>query len=244
MDVAYNAHATRRKTRSTTNLNHLSLAPLTSKLPLTDHDDLPDPLSAPSVSGSYLQGRSAPTTPRLLSRSAAPSRSGSHARGYSTPRVALPKSKSATQLAGSHGRRTSGAVSPNTRRRKDDTLLLRDASDTDWLLRAGALISTETREYKGQSWLVSRESSTSLAGLKDPEEEAVDRELARAREMASRNASRRGSVAALEEERNGSSPPHSRFGSRSQMITPLERRSLTDTSPTPARTTMSSVQTL
>ena len=226
MDVAYNAHSTRRKNRSTTNLNHLSLAPLTSKLPLNDDDEFPDPLSAPPVGTSYLQGKSAPTTPRLLSRSAAPSRSGSRARGSSTPRAVLPKSKSATQLATSNGRHTVGTMSPGIRRRKEDTMAIRDGSDTDWLLRAGALISTETREYKGQSWLVSRESSTSLAGLRDPDEEYVDRELARAREMASMNASRRGSAAALDEDRNGSTPPQSRFGSRSQMITPLERRSL------------------
>ncbi|KAH8888256.1 hypothetical protein GQ53DRAFT_767748 [Thozetella sp. PMI_491] len=225
MDVAYNAHASRRKNRSTTNLNHLSLAPLTSKLPLGDPDELPDALSGPIRSTSYLQGKSAPTTPRLLSRSPAPSRSGSRARGSSTPRSSLPKSKSATQLA-SNGRRTTGNVSPSSsRRRRDDAVLGRDSSDTDWLLRAGALISTETREYKGQSWLVSRESSTSLAGMKDPEEEAIDQELARAREMASRNASRRGSLAAVFDE-NGSSPPHSRYGSRSQVITPAERRSM------------------
>src|SRR5688572_11239217 len=93
MDVAYNqhSHAARRKNRSSTNLNHLSLAPLTSKLPLNE-DNEPD-LDPVPLTPSYLQGKSAPVTPRLLSRS--PGRSTS--RAAST--VRLPKSKSATHLS-------------------------------------------------------------------------------------------------------------------------------------------------
>ena len=225
MDIAYNAHATRHKNRSSTNINHLSLAPLTSKLPLTDADELPEPLPVTTRSTSYLQGKSAPTTPRLFSRSEAPSRSASRPRGASTPRVTIPKSKSATQLARPDGRRTPGTMSPSVRRRKDEVAPARDGNDTDWMLRAGALISTETREYKGQAWLVSRASSTSLSGFDDPEEQAIDEELARARDMASKNASRRASVAAALDDA-GFSPTQSRYGSRSQMMTPAERRSV------------------
>src|SRR5277367_3138903 len=75
MDVAYNQHSphSRRHNLSNINLNHLSLAPLTSRLPLTDPDELPDPVSRPRSSHgrsiSYLEGKSAPTTPGILSRS-------------------------------------------------------------------------------------------------------------------------------------------------------------------------------
>jgi len=214
MDVAYNQFASvaRRKNRSTTNLNHLTLAPLTSKLPLTDPDDLPDPLSAPPHATSYLEGKSAPTTPGLLSRS--PGRSHSHTRNASTPAASLPKSKSTTHLIVTPQRRNGSASPQHVRRRKDEPFSANDDNDTDWLLRAGALISTETRESKGQAWLVSRASSTSLTGVRDIEEETFERELAREREMTSRQVSRRGSLVIIEDDQR-SSPPHSRFGSRS-----------------------------
>lgn len=98
------------------------------------------------------------------------------------------------------------------------------------MLRTGALISSETRESKGQAWLVSRASSTSLTGVRDVEEEAYERELARERELASRRSSRRGSMASAEEDlfpqgsRYGSRS-QSRVGSRSHLRTPIERHS-------------------
>ncbi|KAK3343726.1 hypothetical protein B0T25DRAFT_555025 [Lasiosphaeria hispida] len=245
MDVAYNQHANaaRRKNRSSTNLNHLTLAPLTSKLPLQDNDDLADPYAAPP---SYLQGKSAPTTPRLLSRS--PGRSPHHSRAGSTSR--LPKSKSATHLdpsvtpftSRSHGnnRHSITTTSSTVKRRRDDPFAGTARSDSDWLLRAGALISTETRESKGQAWLVSRVSSTSLAGLRDPDDDAFDRELAHERELhlrtsaaGSRRRSRDGNNGYFDDAGDHvSSPPysrlgsrsHSRVGSRSQMMTPLDQR--------------------
>lgn len=45
--------------------------------------------------------------------------------------------------------------------------------DDEWLLRTGAGISTETRESKGQSWLVSRESSTSLVVQGEDDEDDI-----------------------------------------------------------------------
>lgn len=212
MDVAYNQHAdrARRQNRSSTNVNHLTLAPLTAKLPLNDDDFLPDP-QPPRSTGSYLQGRSAPTTPRLLSCSATPSRSRSHVRHPSAPSGPITKSKSSSHLA---RRPASGAATP--RRRRDDGLLLGpgDRNDSDWLLRTGALMSSEAREYKGQAWLVSRQSSTSLTGMRDAEEEAFERELAR-----ERLASRRGSSALADDDAtpNGSRFP-SRFNSRSHSM--------------------------
>lgn len=85
-------------------------------------------------------------------------------------------------------------------------------------------MTSEAREYKGQNWLVSRQSSTSLAGMRDVEEEAFQHELAREREIASRHVSRRGSIVLIDDEvsLNGSRIP-SRFHSRSQSI--VENRS-------------------
>jgi hypothetical protein len=70
----------------------------------------------------------------------------------------------------------------------------KDRNDSDWLLRAGAAISSSARESKGQAWLVSRASSTSLTAQRDNEDEELERELARERDVSSRRESRRGSV--------------------------------------------------
>ncbi|KAH8677384.1 hypothetical protein BX600DRAFT_430733 [Xylariales sp. PMI_506] len=234
MDIAYKQHANqaRRKNRSSTNLNHLTLAPLTSKLPLTDHEDLPEFTTSPlQHNTSYLQGKSAPTTPRLLARS--PARGNSRSRRSSIPGLnteILPKSKSASHLAGiTNGqRRGTGSVTPTSRKRKDDLLTLDDRNDSDWMLRAGALISSETREFKGQAWLVSRQSSTSLTGIHDAEEEVLAREFAREKELTTKRGSRRGSLTGEEAMTSPSSRfgsrSHSRAGSRSKLRTPLERQ--------------------
>jgi hypothetical protein len=100
------------------------------------------------------------------------------------------------------------------------------------LLRASASISTSTRESKGQAWLVSRASSTSLAGEREDEEEELERTHASDRENISRKASRRASIATADADdefspianrrslsfgpsTGGRGQPLSRFGSRS-----------------------------
>lgn len=248
MDLDYNPHAerARRKSRSSTNINHLSLAPLTVKLPIDGEYEAAlqslGPLNSSRSISSYIQGKSAPTTPRLLSHSPAGSRSRSHHRRTpSAPGVHV--SKSTTHLAGIRTGRsaaTNGATTPgrgSSRRRKLDDRELRGGDDSDWFLRTGALMTTETREYKGQSWLVSRQSSTSLAGLRDDDDEAFERELALERDMTSRRTSRRASFATGDGGDDDFVSPlasrlHSRFGSRSQSvagrrgggaITPLDR---------------------
>ncbi|KLU89656.1 hypothetical protein MAPG_08627 [Magnaporthiopsis poae ATCC 64411] len=252
MDIAYNQHSNhaRRKNRSSTNLNHLTLAPLTTRLPIGDAEDLAEALTAPPVqTTSYLQGKSAPTTPGLLSQSPARSRSRSHTRNDSSIAAGtLPKSKSTTHLHlrksnGGGRHKNSGILSPTTRRRRDEAaggLSSKDRNDSDWMLRAGAVMSGECRESKGQAWLVSRASSTSLAGpastALDLEEAAFERNLAREREhqhhglwSGSRHHSRRGSSAALalgDDEFVAVSPPRSQLGSRShsRVMTPLDER--------------------
>ncbi|KAI0181343.1 hypothetical protein GGR52DRAFT_31008 [Hypoxylon sp. FL1284] len=235
MDVAYKQHANqaRRKNRSSTNLQHLSLAPLTSKLPLTDPDELPDfATQSFQHNVSYLQGKSAPTTPRLL-QSPARTRGNSPSRRHSSAHEHLntaniPKSKSTTHLVPPSAKRSGlGTLSPLPRQHGPSSSH-KERSDSDWMLRTGALISSETRESKGQAWLVSRASSTSLTGMRDVDEETYERELARERELASRRSSRRGSMASAEEEvfpqgsRYGSRS-QSRVGSRSRLRTPNER---------------------
>ncbi|KAK4655977.1 hypothetical protein QC762_307210 [Podospora pseudocomata] len=249
MDVAYNQHSSfRRKSRSSGNLTHLSLAPLTSKLPIHDaHDilddnDLTTPTSAPPTvtSYSYLQGKSAPTTPRLLSRSPGPNNRSASVSGARKSRssVSLAKSKSSSHLPHNQSRAshrqssTSLHTSPTTPRHRSshhpNQLRQTDRSDSDWLLRCGSIISLETRESKGQAWLSTRASSTSLAGHspQDAEDEAFERELAREREELvygsrhtprhlSRHASRRSSVHLDGNDDNISSPAYSRFRSRS-----------------------------
>ncbi|KAI1188438.1 hypothetical protein F5B17DRAFT_268200 [Nemania serpens] len=229
MDVAYKQHAshTRKKNRSTTNLNYLSLAPLTTRMPLTDAEHLPDSTAFPlHHNTSYLQGKSAPTTPRLL-QSPSQTRSSSPHRRTSVPdaAIALAKSKSATHLhVGKGGRHAVSGPSRLPRPHFGED----ERRDSDWMLRTGALISSETRESKGQAWLVSRASSTSLTGVRDADEEAYERERVRERELASSRNSRRSSAVGFDEDLvpSGSrygSRSHSRVGSRSRMRTPLER---------------------
>lgn len=242
MDEAFNQHSphARHRGRSSLNLNQLTLAPLTSRFPLPDHDAVGD--STHHV--SYIEGRSAPTTPSILSRSSS---------RVSLPRplnTALPKSKSSTHLlAHRPSRSVATPGTPDLRQRLKREGLPRgpvsakDQSDLDWLLRAGTAISFSTRESKGQAWLVSRASSTSLSGLRDDDEEKFQHELAREREHTSRRGSGNGTFDADDEfspinsRRSCSfgpatgpgSRPLSRFGSRAtsrrgsraQLFTPL-----------------------
>ncbi|KAL7623870.1 hypothetical protein AAE478_005426 [Parahypoxylon ruwenzoriense] len=237
MDVAYKQHANqaRRKNRSSTNLQHLSLAPLTNKFPLTDPEALPEFVAPPFQHNvSYLQGKSAPTTPRLLqspsrTRGNSPSRRRSSS-SHDPLAVNLPKSKSTTHLVASNARRT-GLATLSPLKRHHESSSVKEQGDSDWMLRTGALISSGARESKGQAWLVSRASSTSLTGMHDVEEEAYERELARERELVSRRGSRRGSMASGDDDimSQGSrygSRSHSRVGNRVHPRTPVERHML------------------
>lgn len=250
MDAAYNAYQARRKIRSSSNLAHLSLAPLTTKLPINDTDMIFSDLNVQTsyATSSYIQGKSAPTTPSLLARS--PSQAKSPTRhgfltphGHGTASPSLPKSKSASHLA-SRGLK-SGTTTPGGYRRgskKDITeepqqpAAPRGRTDSDWLLRAGVLISSETRESKGQSWLVSRASSTSLDRREDEARDEVNNDpdifererLARETAITSKHASRRGSLAFVLDDDSPfasrrDSGLASRTGSRSQLVTPGER---------------------
>lgn len=62
---------------------------------------------------------------------------------------------------GQSGSNKSGSHTPGATKKK--------TSDSEWLLRAGLALTSSTREEKGQSWLVKRESSTSLVADADPD---------------------------------------------------------------------------
>lgn len=159
------------------------------------------------------------------------------------PGKRLYKSQSSTYLdvsgsghAHGHGKSSRSGASTPWRR---EALGNGNGSESDWLSRAGALLTSEAREYKGQAWLVSRQSSTSLAGMRDAEEEAFEQELARERVAASHRASRRGSSAMADDDAtpNGSrlnsrfnSRKHSMVESRSYTGTPLDRSAVQEES--------------
>ncbi|OAA67240.1 hypothetical protein SPI_01816 [Niveomyces insectorum RCEF 264] len=120
MDLPYSQqqHA-RRKTQSAANLPHLSLAPLTPRLPLRDVDfattttttTMTDTIPATNHATvtrtpSYLQNRSAPATPRLLSRS--PPRTAP--RPSSTAASTMPSSRAHSRNGYHRSTRSSSSV--------------------------------------------------------------------------------------------------------------------------------------
>src|ERR1700758_3414021 len=112
MDVAYNQYSpySRRNARSSMNLNHLTLAPLTSRLPLADSDMLPEP----THHISYIEGRSAPTTPSIFAHSSRVSLRKPGTAG-------LKESKSSTHLVGPRPQPRSGATTPGGTKRRGVT---------------------------------------------------------------------------------------------------------------------------
>ena len=226
MDEAFRQHAdpSRRRNRSASNLAHLTLAPITSRLPANEQpfDSQQQYLSA---SRSYLDGKSAPTTPALLERSQ-PTRPRIPIHPSAAAAASLPaKSLSATALHSMSGtsssppayskHRRGGSGSHTPTRHHHHRLAMTEAvprhpaaTERDWLEHTGARLSDSAREYKGQAWLVSRDSSTSLTGQgREHEQEG-----------------QWGVVEPLNQSRK-SSPSNSRVGSRrgSRITTPLER---------------------
>ncbi|KAJ4292349.1 hypothetical protein N0V90_009010 [Kalmusia sp. IMI 367209] len=183
--------------RSYPNLHNLSLAPLSSQYPLDasappSPDDV-DRIYTPRT--SYIAQKSAPSTPGILSLSQSRSNSRNGRRktkGYTydgyfmNPDAPvrdagdIPKAKSTNtllpgvsfvdqpQLHGRHHTRKGTAPLPLR-----PTHVRHHTSDgtNEWFHRAGLAIAGETRDSKGQGWLVRRESSTSLVHQTDDYEE-------------------------------------------------------------------------
>ncbi|KAK4549807.1 hypothetical protein LTR36_005108 [Oleoguttula mirabilis] len=201
-----------RSKRSTTNLSNLRLAPLSTKFA-----DLPSERVAarspydrsPEVRfsrqhSSYLQGKSAPSTPGILSRNSSRrhqggglSRRGSLYENEDAPYQyaavtrdesgglrldvgsgRIPKAKSEAALVmpqrlsaqgvplrkRCYGGSKTGTSTPRMKSRPRD-------ADDDWLTRTRASTNALLQEAKGQSWLASRDSSTSLAHLESDSDE-------------------------------------------------------------------------
>ncbi|KAK8180319.1 uncharacterized protein BKA78DRAFT_61149 [Phyllosticta capitalensis] len=214
--------------RSFPNLHHLSLAPLSdnfSNQALGTHDTAMD-----QVTTSYIQPKTAPSTPGILSRS--PSRHRSHlnvryvdATSYfpdntRSTNTNMTKAKSDVHLdtnvpaSGRHHSRSKSSTfalssrKPTTPKHNQH----REATDDGWLYRAGLAIASETRESKGQSWLSRRESSTSLVQQADSDDENTNgNNMGGASGMRSGLHSRTQSAMFADDE---FSPVTPRFGSR------------------------------
>ncbi|CCU78185.1 hypothetical protein BGHDH14_bgh04198 [Blumeria hordei DH14] len=182
-----------RKIRSSKSSVNLSLPQLPLRIPTPDGSSSTD--GTPHI--SYLEGYSAPTAPALLTRSASYT---------STRRLAQPelsKSKSSTHLLAVRQLR-SGTSTPGRRKLRRTTRRLEtsptppffsdDQNDPAWILRTGASMASSARESKGQAWLVSRASSTSMTRLRDDEYEEYENEYAWSQRQHSQRASLRGSV--------------------------------------------------
>ncbi|KAI9723472.1 MAG: hypothetical protein M1828_004202 [Chrysothrix sp. TS-e1954] len=201
-----------RRSNSNLSLAHLSIPPLSANpidtVPKENiYDRSPYHPSTSYVPGSsyipsgsyyvpstsYLSGRSAPTTPGILSRSTSPARNSSKSYTQlafaqnSNVDAALSKTKSAVTIAVQPG---------GSRRRRKPAQKVSGTDASEWLYRAGAAIAGQTQESKGQSWLTSRASSTSLAaaqrdGLNEPrDDEGADDELGGVRRTYSTRAAR------------------------------------------------------
>jgi hypothetical protein len=173
---------------------------------------------AEPVTSSYIQGKSAPTTPSILSGSGHPRRSKQKKTAYAHESYFPPDSKHDGALTKA---KSTGVIAPSSQsylglsESVTTPLQTRGPSkplaqqDDDWFYRIGSAIASGSRENKGQSWLVSRDSSTSLVQTSEGEvyhrKEHLELQIA-----GSNHASRRASRAAS---RIGSAKP-SRRGSR------------------------------
>ncbi len=190
------SHLYRHPRRSTPALHHLKVAPLSpSYVHPSDDTGVDDESDERGLRVSYIQGKSAPTTPGILSRTSSRARLAANANananaslspyvheGYVTSEGlsdSIPKAKSYSVLQpGPHhsGSRRShhdlaSIASPLSRVDRPARTNKPDPSD-NWLHRAGVALATEARESKGQSWLAHRESSTSLVSAEDLADES------------------------------------------------------------------------
>ncbi|PHH55778.1 hypothetical protein CFIMG_008522RA00001 [Ceratocystis fimbriata CBS 114723] len=176
MDEAYNKHA--RKNRSLNNLNFTSMAPVTSRM--TPIDIAPSAEANAEAEGFPFYQTPTPTTNSRnsafgsqnhvhFSAPVSPSH-GIQGNGNNsgltpiTPRrpALMAKSKSHANFS-THRQPSSSSQNPRLNSKRPPPL---ERQDSDWLPRAGAVMANSAREFKGQSWLVSRDSSTSFASLR------------------------------------------------------------------------------
>ncbi|KAK0934461.1 hypothetical protein LTR29_013988 [Friedmanniomyces endolithicus] len=261
-----------RSKRSNTNLANLRLAPLSTKFAdptetenanKTPHDESPKVTFAQQHS-SYIQGKSAPSTPRILSRT--PSRrhlggglsrrgslydddvqyqyGGVRQESFAAYRAdmgsgRIPKAKSEAALFTQQPRflgdglpmrkkqlQRGSKTGTSTPRRKSGLRL----HEEDWFARASAATHDIVQEAKGQSWLASRNSSTTLTHLEsdgDEDDEGYEEMAA----LSASNVRSGGPSAALSPSASRVKSPMwgSRYGSRSASRRTSRRGSFTGT---------------
>jgi hypothetical protein len=229
--------SSRRSRRSFPNLQHLSLAPLSSRFPIDDDGYDRDVQDASPLASSYIQGKSAPTTPSILSRS--------HSRQRRSRKLSVHDSKAAPNLdiadqminskstsallaqgQRHHSRRSTGTHSPVAARHAKNP----SQPDDEWLHRAGLAIASEMRSTKGQAWIVSRDSSTSLV-----DQSAIEHSYTHDHLFAARSGQHFGEIedgfVSPRFSRNPSRAPSaktsrrgSRAGSKMDFMTPMDAR--------------------
>ncbi|KAL4878546.1 hypothetical protein BJY04DRAFT_110484 [Aspergillus karnatakaensis] len=163
------AHPSFRSRRSYPFLNQVSVTPLAHSYSIDDENDFeegPQDYFFPraeavdtSTRTSYLSSFSVPGTPGVLSHT--PSRSTSRVRHHTRSKSSTPFNLSDSNLQEQNAsnplhHQSRGSRSKRARHQTPDN------RDPEWMLRTGIALATSTREEKGQSWLVKRESSTSL----------------------------------------------------------------------------------
>ncbi|WPH00938.1 Hypothetical protein R9X50_00377200 [Acrodontium crateriforme] len=253
-----NSGLSSRAKRSTTNLADLRLAPLSTRFiePSREKSTTSTSyLESPDVEfgrqhSSYIQGKSAPTTPGILSRSSSRSYLGGglSRRGslydneqeepsyeYAAVRRdnvgslrvdvgsgRIPKAKSEAALAVQPPHAKTSVHDVAARKKKRNTRTPRTPkgsklADDDWLTRTGAAANALLQESKGQSWLQSRESSTTVARMDSTDDDEDDQY----EEMAELSAS----TARFHDESALTTPRVSKWGSRYGSRPPSHRAS-------------------
>ena len=141
---------------------------------ITDNADAGDETSyftAHIPTGSYLTSSSVPTTPGILADSRNVSYTNLAKRKKLSTDGRVPLSDThleGLQVSGPlhhhhHGGQEHSQQRPRHHQRSHSSRSKSSSRrDSEWLLRAGLAMSSSAREEKGQSWLVKRESSTSL----------------------------------------------------------------------------------
>lgn len=181
----------KRCNRSLQNLNQLSLAPLSLRMPLSE----PESLSELNQLGNKPRSRSTQLTPSTSYRSF-------HSPARKPSRVGIPRSRSSTYLMSLKNVPTfimtpRDGNSQQCQMRDEiklDLISPRDWNDSDWLLRTGAILASSARESKGQAWLASRASSISLVIHQDDNYKERVQDYARERKCYSGRSSYRGSM--------------------------------------------------
>ncbi|MCJ1244362.1 hypothetical protein MMC30_001560 [Trapelia coarctata] len=189
--------------RSHPTLNHLSVTPLTPAYPLPTSLS---PTTTPLQPTSYITPKSLPQSPSILSRSPSltrPSKSSHALTDLSRACTPLRPSRSASQIARS--------VKANAAGRRG----VRSSDNESWILQTASVLTTTTAESKGQAWLATRSSSTSLENYTYPLESSykADDEFSPVSVRYSRSGSRPGS--------RFTSARGSRRGSRVGVMTPM-----------------------